>query len=549
MSVMLIQEVGQATELKQALSDLDMSKILCFIDHRMKPADAEAFMLQYFCSDPAEIENRLAALTDLRSLTTAEALQHAIDSILAIEQEENKLKLSAGKLQDVLYTWRRMAAYVHCIDEWNQLLDSSSSIHSDRIRSLASFIRELSEEPVFHRCKEILAELQTLLPLPRYVNLGLNAREDGYPSEMGILHTEGSQERDLNALLCHTDSTQPSEGLGPEFVYTRALYGSHFDEYIQRGLEKQWKSSLNKAAKLMEPIRLPRSQELLSLARPLHLYQVGLLCAEAFENRGYALCRPVPSPNTSLDMQLVHYPDLILHNKGIQGNDLHLQKGNAVIITGANHSGKTSYLKTVGQSYLLAQLGFLVPATSMRFAPVTGIFTLFSAGEDSSMTASRMGVEIKKLTAILKEATSSDLVLLNEPMTSTNPVEAVSICADLSRHFLQKGITHLLVTHLYDIYFLLKAQLSSDLKPHLESLITQSRYDEAAGAMAHSYRLISAEPLGNSYARETATAYGITLKDMLPAGSLLDQASAYCQQHNINSIYEGDDTNGLSDNH
>ena len=67
--------------------------------------------------------------------------------------------------------------------------------------------------------------------------------------------------------------------------------------------------------------------------------------------------------------------------------------------------------------------------------------------------------------------------------------------------------------------------------------------------MSHSYHLINAEPLGNSYARETATAYGITLEDMIPAGSLLDQAEAYRQANNINSIYEGDENNGLSNNH
>lgn len=547
MSVTLIQEIGQATELKQALSDLDMSKILCFVDERMKSADAERFMLEYFSSDFSEIESRMAALTDFKQLTTAEALQHAIDSILAIRREEDKLNLAGYKLQDVLYRWRRMAAYIGCIEEWNRLLGAGDP-QSQRVRDLTALFRELKAEPLFARCQNILTELETLLPLPRYLNIGFNAREDGYPSEMGILGTE-DQEQPLNALLYHTDSSRPSQGLGPEFVYNRAIYGSHFDEYVIRGLEKEWKTAIHKASKLVESVALPRSPELLALVRPLQFYQIGLLCSEAFESRGYSLCCPQAMANTSLTMKNVHYPELVLHSEGIQGNDLLLQTGHAVVITGANHSGKTSYLKTVGQSYMLAQLGFFVPAESMQFTPVTGIYTLFSAGEDSSMTASRMGVEIKKLSGILKEAAASDLVLLNEPMTSTNPVEAVSICADLSRHFLQKGITHLLVTHLYDIYFLLKAQLEGDLRSRLESLITQSHYDEAAGVMSHSYRLISAEPLGNSYARETATAYGITLEDMIPAGAMLDQATAYRQANNINSIYEGDDNHGLSDNH
>ena len=164
------------------------------------------------------------------------------------------------------------------------------------------------------------------------------------------------------------------------------------------------------------------------------------------------------------------------------------------------------------------------------------------------MTASRMGVEVKKLTEILKKSTSRDLILLNEPMTSTNPVEAVSICADLTRHFIEKGITHLLVTHLYDIYFLLRAQLGAGELEKLESLITQSHYDESAGVMVHSYRLIKHDPLGNSYARETAAAYGITLPSMLSDEGMLAAAQQYCETHNIDSIYEGDDPHGISDN-
>lgn len=551
MTATLLQEIGQATELSQALSDLDMIHICCGIDPRMNYDEASRFMQRYFCSDSEEIEQRLSMLCDLKALCSAASLQQIIDAILAMQTEQNKLHLAASRLPDVIYRWRLIAAYIHSIQMLDSLVSRSPQQPSARLRDLTALVKELQTDPLYARCQTVLQEMETLLPLPHYLTVGFNVREDGYPNEMGILSIENEQPP-LNALLSHSDATQPSYGLGPEFVYNRSLYGSHFDEYITRNLEKQWKSSIHKAAKLLEPIKLSRLQDLLALAEPLHFYQVGLLFAEAFENRGYHLCRPElagSAPGAHLEMKNVLYPDLILHSSGIQGNDLSLASGHAIIITGANHSGKTSYLKTIGQSYILAQLGFLVPADAMRFSPVTGMYSLFSAGEDSSMTASRMGVEIKKLSGILKQATSTDLVLLNEPMTSTNPVEAVSICADLSHHFLRRGITHLLVTHLYDIYFLLKAQLEPELKAKLESLITQSHYDPESGGMVHSYRLTAAEPLGNSYARETASAYGITLTDMLPQEGLRQEAEAYCQTHNINSIYEGEDAHGTTHNH
>ena len=63
------------------------------------------------------------------------------------------------------------------------------------------------------------------------------------------------------------------------------------------------------------------------------------------------------------------------------------------------------------------------------------------------------------------------------------------------------------------------------------------------------YKLYYHEPLGNSYARETATAYGITLEDMIASGDLLREARSYVDSHNIDSIYEGGEADGISDDH
>lgn len=548
-------------ELTQTLTDLDMHDILTLIDPRLE-GRAARFAGKYFSSDPSEISSRLAFLKDLSSSVTAARLQEGIDAIDALDTENQKASSASGRFTQVLYRWRRYAAYVRLIQLFNDMLSPAGE--SPRYRALSGYFRSLKEDPLFGRLEDTLAQLDQVLPLPRYIWLGFNMREDGYPQEMGIISAEGHidlrdeasvKDQPLNAILSFDDPNQPSEGLGPEFVYHRGIYGSHFDEYIEKAVEKQWKSEISKADKLLEKLEprggesLPELQNLLSLKEALSFYQVALLSREAFTQRGYALCSPEPLPDTPLEIEGALYPDFILRHEGIQGNDLRLQRGNAVIITGANHSGKTSYLKTIGQCTVLAQLGFFVPAKKMVFTPVRHIFTLFSAGEDSSMNASRMGLEVKKLTAILKRADSRDLILLNEPMTSTNPVEAVSICADMTRHFLEENITHLLVTHLYDIYFLLKAELPADLLARLDSLVTKSEYDEATGQMHHAYKLYHHEPLGNSYARETATAYGITLEDMISSADLLSQARDYVDSHSIDSIYEGGKNDGISDHH
>ena len=65
--------------------------------------------------------------------------------------------------------------------------------------------------------------------------------------------------------------------------------------------------------------------------------------------------------------------------------------------------------------------------------------------------------------------------------------------------------------------------------------------------MIHHYRLWEAEPEGNSYARETAASFGVTLRDMLAGDDLLQQAVDFCQAHNDHTVYEKEDSHGLSD--
>ena len=552
--MLLLQEAEGSLHQQQAIRDLDMLKIFTAIDPRMDEKASLRFVDRYFSSDPYELKERLSFLSQLQTLTTASALQDAIDLLTHLQEEETSLSSVASRFGIMLYQWRRLAAYVKAIRRWNELLSkpaeaSSCPDESDtsaRLESLREFFAGLKNESLFSQCEAALKELNETCPLPRFLHVGMNLREDGMPVEMGVIQAEGQQDlmeeemKDvpLNALLSCDDPSMPSLSLGPEFVYNRALYGSHFDEYLERNMEHEWKNKISKALKILEKITLTRTGAMIDLIEPLSFYQEGLLFYEAFSGRGYPLCRPKTLGGASLNIQNALYPDFILHHDHIQGNDLVLMRGNAVMITGPNHSGKTSYLKTIGQCYFLAQLGFFVPADSMVFDPVHMIYTLFSAGEDSSMSVSRMGVEVQKLTAILKNAAAEDLVLLNEPMTSTNPVEAVSILRDLTNHFLDAGITHLLVTHLYDVYYLLKASLSEENLEKLESLITESHYDEEKGTMIHHYHLIAHEPLGNSYARETAVSYDITLDKLIPEASMRLQAEEYLSKNSIDSIYE-----------
>ena len=167
------------------------------------------------------------------------------------------------------------------------------------------------------------------------------------------------------------DTSRQPNTLFPAMSYQREQYGTHFEEYLSRNLEKQWKAKIGKALDLWKKVELPNEQEVGALAEEFAFYAVGIRVMQAFAQRGYALCRPQIVFEPLMQTERMVYPELALSTEKVQGNGVRLENGGAVIVTGANHSGKTSYLKTVGQILLLAQLGFYVPATDSGVSPST----------------------------------------------------------------------------------------------------------------------------------------------------------------------------------
>lgn len=514
------------------LLDLDIANVLCTVDRSFGKEEALAFVKSFFTADKNELSQRSAALADMADCPVDDFAK-ALSALIALPEEDGKYKRSITRVGEVLYLWRRATTYLLALDSFSALMPAAPE--SERIAGLKALLETFTADSTALR--DAVAQTSELLTLPRYFYVGVNVKEDATPTEYGFIG-QGTEERPLNSLLAAADPKARADSLSPEFVYNRNLFGFHFDEYIDRCLEKEWKNQLPKVKKLLLNTPLLHMEEFCALTEELSWLLVGLRVNSAVLDAGYEICRPLPGDD-GLFAEDLRYPDLLLHRKGICGNNIVIENGHSIIITGANHSGKTSYLKTVGQTLLLAQLGFFVPAHAMRFTPVTGLYTLFSAGEDDSMDASRMGIEINKIQEICADARPGELILLNEPLTSTNPVEAVSICGDLCEGFLEKGITHLLVTHLYDIYFLLKARLSGEPRAKLHSLVTSSRFDASQGAMVHNYTLTEKEPEGNSYARETAGAYGITVPDMLAESADRALAETYLSANRSNSFYEG----------
>ncbi|MDC1464740.1 DNA mismatch repair protein MutS [Polaribacter sp.] len=101
-------------------------------------------------------------------------------------------------------------------------------------------------------------------------------------------------------------------------------------------------------------------------------------------------------------------------------NDFIINKEEFFIVTGANMAGKSTFLRTISLSIVMANCGLPVCATSFKYAPIkliTSMRTSDSLAEDESYFYS----ELKRLKFIVDEIKETDyFIILDEILKGTN---------------------------------------------------------------------------------------------------------------------------------
>ena len=109
-------------------------------------------------------------------------------------------------------------------------------------------------------------------------------------------------------------------------------------------------------------------------------------------------------------------------------NDLHLTpERRMLVITGPNMGGKSTYMRQTALIAVLAHCGSFVPAARATFGPIDRIFTRIGAHDSLSRGHSTFMLEMTETAWILRNATESSLVLIDEIGRGTSTFDGVSI--------------------------------------------------------------------------------------------------------------------------
>ncbi|MEG0047888.1 MAG: DNA mismatch repair protein MutS [Clostridia bacterium] len=137
-------------------------------------------------------------------------------------------------------------------------------------------------------------------------------------------------------------------------------------------------------------------------------------------------------------------------------NDVKLDtdENRMLIITGPNMAGKSTYMRQVALITLMAHIGSFVPAQSAEISLCDRIFTRIGASDDLAGGQSTFMVEMSETAAILRNATSKSLVILDEIGRGTSTFDGLAIAWAVVEYLLDTkriGAKTLFATHYHEL--------------------------------------------------------------------------------------------------
>ena len=124
---------------------------------------------------------------------------------------------------------------------------------------------------------------------------------------------------------------------------------------------------------------------------------------------------------------------------------------NGVLLYGINSSGKSSLMKSIGISVLMAQSGFFVSASVMKFSIFDSLFTRIVSKDNLAKGLSTFAVEMLELKNIFNRASTRSLVLGDEISHGTETLSGVAIVASAIQKLAKTRCLFLFATHLHQL--------------------------------------------------------------------------------------------------
>ena len=167
-------------------------------------------------------------------------------------------------------------------------------------------------------------------------------------------------------------------------------------------------------------------------------------------------CKPliIDSDKSFVEFKGIRHPliEKINTNEIYITNDLIIDSLNSgYLLYGTNAVGKTSFIKSIGISIIMAQAGLYVPADVFTYSVYKSIYTRILGNDNLFKGLSTFAVEMTELRSILKNANQNSLILGDELCSGTESTSALSIFTAGVKYLSDKNCSFIFATHFHEI--------------------------------------------------------------------------------------------------
>ena len=259
-------------------------------------------------------------------------------------------------------------------------------------------------------------------------------------------------------------------------------------------------------------------KELLSLTEACK--QLDVFSSLAWLSLEWNYVRPELREKGAFEIQGSRHPvaEQILKNNFV-ANNLVINSHQCVLLTGPNMAGKSTIMKQVALTSLLAQTGSFVPASSAKIPVVDKIFTRIGASDFLTEGLSTFMVEMQETAEMLNEAGSRSLVILDEVGRGTSTYDGMSLAQAILEYFMThiKSYT-LFATHYHELTGLEDQSSGRLINKHMA-------ISEAQEGISFGY-LLADGPAEKSYGIQVAKLAGLPGTVIKRACRILDRFEA-----------------------
>lgn len=188
-------------------------------------------------------------------------------------------------------------------------------------------------------------------------------------------------------------------------------------------------------------------------------------------------------------------------------NDITLGE-NGMLLYGTNACGKSTLMKSIGLTLIMAQAGFFVPCKEFIYSPYTQIFTRILNNDNIFKRQSSFAVEMGELRGILKRSDNHSLVLGDEVCSGTETTSALSIVSaglktlsDLKCSFIFTSHLHQLmdIQIVKNLSTLQVFHLKIEYNAETETLIYKRKLEKGSGPAIYGLEVCKSLDLGDEF--------------------------------------------------